>query len=116
MRAKIKNPAPIKMDTRIQRGEVPCCRCMQVGTASDCRKFHLQKVPLFRAPHQRAARSRSTTIIMKDPGMTGGRLELVAADSGGGGPNLAETTNTRCVVGSSPMFRAPCAVCTFSTT
>jgi len=26
-----------------------------------------------------------------------------------GGPNLAVTTYTRCAVGSSPMFRAPCA-------
>ena len=35
----------------------------------------------------------STTIIMNDPGMTGGRRRgLAAVESAGTGPNLAETT------------------------
>src|SRR5581483_3712068 len=60
---------------------------------------------------------RSTTITMKEPGTIGGRrLGLAGVVSVGAGPNLAETTNTRCVKGSSPMFRPPCAVCTFPTT
>src|SRR5258705_4829695 len=53
----------------------------------------------------------STTIIMNDPGMTGGRrLGFAAVESVRTGPNFAETTYNRSVVGSTPLLPSPPAV------
>jgi hypothetical protein len=59
----------------------------------------------------------SITITTNDPGITGGRLRgFDAVDSAGAAPIFALTTNTRCVIGSSPMFRPPGAVWTICET
>jgi iron(III) transport system permease protein len=46
-------------------------------------------------------------------GVTSRLAMFAAVESVGAGPYFATTTNTRCVTGSSPMFRPPCAVTTF---
>jgi hypothetical protein len=58
---------------------------------------------------QRAAGARSITISENVPGRTGA---LCLPGPVGVGPNFAETMYTRWFVGSSPMLRDPCAVCT----
>src|SRR6201988_3568350 len=79
----------------------------------ECNIPHTRSSVVAAHPPHCAPPSRSITIIMKDPGIIGGRrLGLADDDSAGGGPNLAETTNTRWVIGSSPMLRPPWAVCT----
>jgi len=63
-------------------------------------------------PRQCVAGSCSIIINANDPGSTGPRPLPPA----GAGPNFAEATNTRWLLGSSPMLRDPCGVCMFSMT
>jgi hypothetical protein len=123
-----ENPAS-SGDAEAARGDIPAVSDECTPPSDDCTPVNGDCTTSSDdcTPSSRSARAlragpiacayRSITITTNDPEITCGlRRGFAAVDSADAGPIFALTTNTRCVTGSSPMFRPPGAVWMFCTT